>query len=167
MTRKIAMLSGAAVAAMMLAATPSFAQQHPGQEPSTTTTAQPAMNDQMQNQNSTAAPTTQNSMSSSQSSMSGSTIALSKVQDPKNTLAQATVQDSTGTQVGQVQSVETSSSGTPLKVDITLQTTAGANKTVAIPASKLRYDESARVIRARLSQSEIEAMQPSSGANPM
>ena len=164
MTRKIAMFGTTAIAAVMLVAAPSIAAPTSPSAPPTYTTPQTPTNQMPENNAMSPA-----SPMSSQSSMSGkSAVALSSVQDPKTALAQASVQDSSGTQVGQVQSVETSASGKALKVDITLHTTTGAGKTVAIPASKLRFDQDAHVLKARLTQSEIEALKPSSGTpNPM
>jgi hypothetical protein len=51
--------------------------------------------------------------------------------------------------------------------DVTLSTSSGNGKTVAIPASKLRFDQGANFLKARLTQSEIEQLQSSSTPNPM
>jgi hypothetical protein len=139
--------SGAAVAGVLiLAASPAFAQD---------TRMGPAA---QQGQVPEALQTQQ--MSSPQSSMSNpaSTQPASDVASPKTTLASATVQDSSGQSVGQVQSVKTTASGKTSSVAVSLTSASGAAKVVSIRASKLRFDPSGNTLKASLTSSEINAL---------
>lgn len=150
---------------LMLAAAPSFAQtqsQTGSPQSQTTTPANPAgssyqnstgtmQNGAMQNGGSTYTPGT------SKTAMSGES--LSRVKNAKTTLASAQVQDSSGQQVGQVSTVHTSRSGHPTKIDITLTSTNGGQaKTVAVSASKLRYNKTNNTLITNLSATDLQAM---------
>lgn len=142
----------------MPGAQPSTSQPAPGAQtgaPADQTMSQPGMSGQ------------QGQMGSPQSTSSGngSTISasagqpLSKVKDAKTTLASASVQDSTGQQIGQVTTVHTTKKGTPTTVDVTLQSAgSGQAKTVAIKASKLHYDQSSNTLKADLTSSEVQQL---------
>jgi hypothetical protein len=88
---------------------------------------------------------------------------LTKVKDAKTTLASASVQDSSGQQIGQVATVHTTKRGTPTKIDVTLQTSSGQSKTVAIEASKFHYDQSSNTLKTDLTASEVQSMPSASG----
>ena len=174
MTIRHTMLGATAVAALMLAAAPGFAQTQtsPSSPPPYDTShgAQSTPGDTGQMQQSPAG--TPSSSSSSMGSPSSSTstaaaVPLSQVQNPSTALASAQVQDSSGTTVGQVQNVQTTSSGSVSKINVTLSAGTNAGKTVIIPARDLRFDQSGNILKARLTQSEIEKLQSSSPTNPM
>ncbi len=93
--------------------------------------------------------------SSMQPAKHGKEILLRRVKDPKQTLAAASVDDSSGDAVGHVQSIETFRNGHARAVMVSL---TDGNKTVAIPARDLRYDKSSNTIDARLTKSQIQAL---------
>jgi hypothetical protein len=80
---------------------------------------------------------------------------LSRVKDPSTTLASASVSDSSGQSVGQVQSVKTSASGTATSVAVSLNPSGGAPKVVSINADDLTYDASSNKLKASLTTQEI------------
>ena len=129
----------------------------PGSEMQPYGANQPAMND----------PSSQQQMSSPQNSsatMSASTgQPLTQVKDAKTTLASASVQDSSGQAIGQVATVHTTKRGTPTTIDVTLQSSSGQSKTVAIKASRLQYDQSSNTLKTDLTASEVQAMPSASG----
>ena len=96
-------------------------------------------------------PTTSNTMGSQAAGIQP----LSQVSDPSTTLASATVQDSSGQSVGQVQSVKTTTAGKASSVAVTL---TSSNKTVSIRASRLRYDPSSKTLKASLTSSQISSL---------
>ncbi len=171
MTITHTMIGATAVAALMLAAAPGFAQTQtsPSSPPPYDTAhgaqSTPASPGQMQ-QGNMPSGTTGSSMSSSATG-TATMVPLSQVQNPATTLASAQVQDSSGQTVGQVQNVQTTSSGTVSKINVTLSSGSHAGKTVIIPARDLRFDQGGNILKARLTQSEIEKLQGSSSTNPM
>jgi hypothetical protein len=85
-------------------------------------------------------------------------VALSAVSNAKQTLASASVKDSSGQTLGQVQKVKTSASGTPTAIDVSL-TSAPTPKVVQLKASQLRYDRSNNMLMTvGLSASEVQSM---------
>ncbi|HKD22909.1 MAG TPA: hypothetical protein VKB71_12920 [Rhizomicrobium sp.] len=137
----------AAVAgALILAASPAaFAQMYG----SPATANPPSQQMQMQMQKATAP------------AEKGATKPLSRVSDPSTTLASATVSDSSGQSVGQVQSVKTSASGKATSVAVSLSAagaTAGAPKVVSIKADDLTYDPSSNSLKASLTTQEINQL---------
>jgi hypothetical protein len=136
----------AAVAgALILAASPAaFAQMYG----SPATANPPSQQMQMQMQKATAP------------AEKGVTKPLSRVSDPSTTLASATVSDSSGQSVGQVQSVKTSG-GKATSVAVSLSAagaTAGAPKVVSIKADDLTYDPSSNSLKASLTTQEINQL---------
>ena len=101
---------------------------------------------------------TQSSTTNGMSSQTGSMQPLTQVSNPKTTLASATVQDSAGQSVGQVQSVKTTSSGKASSVKVSLTTSKGAGKTVSIKASDLSYDPSSNMLKSTLTSTQIDSM---------
>jgi hypothetical protein len=144
---------GAAVAAvtgaLILAASPASAQY---------TQSAPAAQPAQTTQTPMSSPQTQAPMSSPTMQQGTSTQAATDVSSPKTTLASATVQDSSGQSVGQVQSVKTTSGGKTSSVAVSLSSGTSSGKIVSIRASKLRYDPSGNVLKASLSSSEISAL---------
>ncbi len=89
---------------------------------------------------------------------------LSQVKDAKTTLASASVKDSSGQPIGQVASIHTTKHGTPTTIDVTLQSTGGGQaKTVAIKASKLKYDQSSNTLQTDLTSSEVQSLPSATG----
>jgi len=80
---------------------------------------------------------------------------LGRVKDPKQTLSKASVDDASGTEVGQVQSVTTFRSGRARSIMVSL---SGQNKTVAIPARDLRYVKSTNTLDAKLTETQIDGL---------
>jgi len=181
MTLKSTILGAAAAAALMLAAAPGFAQTSSSPSPSSpppysssspSSQGAPSGTDTMQQNQQYPSGTPSGTSgtagsASSSATNTASTVPLSQVQNPSTALASAQVQDSAGQNVGQVQKVETGASGKVSKVDVTLSTSTASGKTVAIPAHDLRFDQSGNILKARLTQSEIEKLQSSSSTNPM
>jgi len=90
-------------------------------------------------------------------------MALNKVQDPKTALASAKVEDSSGQTVGTVSKVDTSKTGKAESIEIALNTPTATGKTAKIKASQLQYDSMNNTLKAKLSQSQIEANASSPG----
>src|SRR5690349_13931310 len=67
---------------------------------------------------------------------------LSRLDEPERELGAASVRDSSGRTVGQVQAVETSAKGKAQSVRIALNTAKGVamGRRVSVPAQDLRYD---------------------------
>ena len=85
-------------------------------------------------------------------------VSLSSVSNAKQTLASASVKDSSGQTLGQVEKVKTTASGTPTAVEVNL-TSAPTPKTVQLKASQLRYDQSSNMLMTvGLSASEVQSM---------
>jgi len=82
-------------------------------------------------------------------------VMLRTVKDPKQALANDSVDDSSGTAIGHVQSVETYKSGHARAIMVSL---SDGNKTVAIPQRDLRFDKSTNTLDAKLTKSQIEAL---------
>jgi hypothetical protein len=83
---------------------------------------------------------------------------ISEVKDPATTLASANVQDSSGQTVGQVRSISTTPDGKAGTVNVSLTTSNGIAKLVAIGVSSLRYDSDSKTLKASLTQSEINSL---------
>ena len=88
----------------------------------------------------------------------GGTIALSMIANPPQTLANASVETSTGQAIGAVQKVVIDGNGKAQTVDVALL--GPQSKIVAIDAAKLTYDQSRNVVVAQLSADEIQALPP-------
>jgi hypothetical protein len=139
---------------LFLAGSPAFAQ-NGAMQTAPMQSAQPAPDPMAAPQQSTATP------QSTTATAPGSTATqpATEVSSPKTALASATVQDSSGQPVGQVQSVKTTSGGKASTVAVSVTpTTGGAAKIVSIKASRLRYDPSGNILKASLSSSEINAL---------
>ena len=91
---------------------------------------------------------------------------LSKLSDPQQELAAASVRDSSGQRVGQVEAVQTNTKGNARSVEIALNTATGAGKLVTAPARDLFYDSASNAVVADLSQSQIEGMPAKAGPTP-
>lgn len=85
---------------------------------------------------------------------------LSRINEPERELGAASVRDSSGETVGQVQAVQTSTKGKASSVRIALNTAKGVatGKRVTVAAQDLRYDSASNAVVADLSQSQIEGM---------
>lgn len=137
MKRKHIAITGAAFAAATLLSVSAFAQ--------TTMSTMPSR-----------LPNPTISTSSKMAAKSG--VALSSVSNAKQKLASASVKDSSGQTLGQVQKVKTSAAGTPTEIEVSL-TSAPTPKTVQIPASELRYDQSSNMLMTvGLSATEVDSM---------
>ena len=178
MRSRNSLLGGAALAALagtFLFTASAFAQYQSGTNsaPSASPPAAPSTTQPGSTSGQTANPTATTGTSGQQMSSPSSTSTTSssatmsasagesvtKVKDAKTTLASASVQDSSGQQVGQVAVVHTSKRGTPTTLDVTLQSNGGGQaKTVAIKASKLKFDQSSNTLKADLTSSEIQAL---------
>ncbi len=87
---------------------------------------------------------------------------LDSVENPKRTLALAKVQNANGQQIGEVKKVTVGADGKPISVNVSLQSTSGAPKTVKVDANELSYDRDNNVLITPLSQDQINAL-----PNPM
>jgi hypothetical protein len=143
---------------------PSPSSQPPTSEPGQSAQPNGPADQQQMTQPSQSASPSQMSSPSSSTMNANAGEPLSHVKDAKTTLASATVQDSTGQPVGQVADVHTSKHGTPTTIDVSLQSNAsGQAKTVAIKASKLRYDQSSNTLKADLTATDIQSLPTASG----
>lgn len=89
---------------------------------------------------------------------SSGTVALSAIANPPQTLANASVETSTGQAIGAVQKVVTDGNGKAQTVDVALL--GPQSKIVAIDAAQLTYDQSRNVVVAQLSADQIQALPP-------
>jgi hypothetical protein len=78
-------------------------------------------------------------------------IPLAQVANPKQTLAGATVKDSTGAKIGEVKSVRLTSDGKVASVSVGVGT-----RTVALQPSRLKYVQAENTITSDQSRAEIE-----------
>lgn len=83
---------------------------------------------------------------------------LSRVKDPSTTLASATVNDSSGQSVGQVQSVKTSASGKAQSVAVSLSSSTTPGKIVTLQADQLTYDPTNNQLKASLTMDQINQL---------
>jgi len=151
------MLGATMLAAIGLAA-PAFAAGNasPAQQPGMAGTA-----------GNTATPGTMPSDTSpSMKPAKASTVPLSTLSDAKSKIISASVEDSSGAQVGTVKSVKTSTSGKTSEVDVTLSGATDNGKVVRIKASKLRYEESGNLLTTTLTKSEIDKLPIESSSTP-
>lgn len=88
----------------------------------------------------------------------GAGLSVASVQNPRDTLAAATVRDSSGQIVGQVQGVDMSPTGQAKSVVVALNTPATHGKNVVLPAAQLNYNPTDKGVTAELTRSEIEAL---------
>jgi hypothetical protein len=96
------------------------------------------------------------SNSASQATSSSGTVALTTLANSPQTLANASVETSSGQAVGAVQKVVTDGNGKAQIVDIALL--GSQSKIVAIDAAQLAYDQSRNVVVAQLSVDQIQAL---------
>jgi hypothetical protein len=82
-------------------------------------------------------------------------VSLSSLPNAKQQISNASVEDSSGATIGTVSDVKTTSSGHVRKVQVNL---TSSNKTVAIPASDLRFDRNSNTLDARLTRTQIEKL---------
>jgi hypothetical protein len=84
------------------------------------------------------------------------TVSLTALTNPPQTLANASVETSTGQAVGAVQKVVTGSDGKAQMIDVALL--GAQSKIVSIDAAQLAYDQSRNVVVAQLSADQIQAL---------
>jgi len=87
---------------------------------------------------------------------------LTDVKNAKQTLASASVQDSSGQPVGTVTTVHTDSAGQPTKIDLSL-TANGQSKTISVQADQLKYDPSSNTIQAQMTADQL-SQQPAASS---
>jgi|HubBroStandDraft_5_1064220.scaffolds.fasta_scaffold133393_2 hypothetical protein len=83
-------------------------------------------------------------------------VALSAIANPPQTLANASVETSSGQAIGAVQKVVTGTDGKAQSLDVALL--GAQSKIVAIDAAQLSYDQSRNVVVAQLSADQIQAL---------
>ena len=101
------------------------------------------------------APTTSQTMYNSSSRVSQP---INQVKDPATTLGSARVEDSSGQIIGQVRSVSTTPDGKASAVNVSLTTSNGTAKVVSIGANSLLYDTDSKIVKAWLTQSQINSL---------
>ncbi len=174
-------LGGAAIVGLALAGVPADAYTH---HPSTP--AERAQTDDLnaqalaqaqgqpaQQTASTASATTESTVASNSPSVSATqsnsagqmtntsgapsgTVSLTALTNSPQTLANASVETSTGQAVGAVQKVVTGSDGKAQTIDVALL--GAQSKIVSIDAAQLAYDQSRNVVIAQLSADQIQAL---------
>lgn len=160
-------LGGAAIVGLALAGAPASAYTHHPATP-----AEMAQTDQLnaqslqqaQTPDQAAAPSTMASNntaaaqpnSAAQMTTPSGTVALSAIANPPQTLANASVETSSGQAVGAVQKVVTGTDGKAQTLDVALL--GAQSKIVAIDAAQLSYDQSRNVVVAQLSADQIQAL---------
>jgi hypothetical protein len=123
------------------------AQGQPAQTASTETTALPAQNAMASN--------SAGQMTNASGTPNG-TVALTSLANSPQTLANASVETSSGQAVGAVQKVVTDGNGKAQTVDVALL--GSQSKIVSIDAAQLGYDQSRNVVVAQLSVDQIQAL---------
>lgn len=109
---------------------------------------------------------TQGSMDTKASSTSSTEagIALIDVNDPQNTLAKASVQDSQGNSIGAVQNVVIGSNGKPTEVNVEVGSFLGeGNKVVAFKAAKLKFQQDRNILVTTMTKDQIKALPKAKG----
>ena len=164
-------LGGAAIVGLAIAGAPADAYTH---HPSTP--AERAQTDDLNGQaltqaqgqpaQQTAGPTSetmpanpQAAMQSNAAETSGTpsgTVSLTALTNSSQTLANASVETSTGQAVGAVQKVVTGSDGKAQTIDVALL--GAQSKIVSLDATQLAYDQSRNVVVAQLSADQIQAL---------
>lgn len=156
-------LGGAAIVGLALAGAPASAYTHhpatPAEMAQTDQLNQQALQ-QAQTPDQAAAPNTVASNTSTSAATAGTTasgmVALSAIANPPQTLANASVETSSGQAVGAVQKVITGTDGKAQALDVALL--GAQSKIVAIDAAQLSYDQSRNVVIAQLSADQIQAL---------
>jgi hypothetical protein len=83
----------------------------------------------------------------------------SDVSNPQTTLASASVENEQGESLGQIKSITVGSDGKAQAVNIEVASvSSGANKTVAVDASKFTYLPDHNVLVASLAKSDLDSM---------
>lgn len=143
-------------------------QLNKAQSESATQTAQTAQTDQTA-QTSTVASGGSSTMASNAPTQPGGmasaaasgVVSLDAVANPPQTLANASVETSTGQAIGAVQKVVTGSDGKTQALDVALL--GPQSKIVSIDATQLSYDQSRNVVVAQLSADQIQALPATQG----
>ena len=163
-------LGGAAIVGLALAGAPANAYTHHPATPAemaqtdqlnaqslqqAQTPDQAASSTVASNTSSAAQPASASQMTSAAGVPSG-TVALSAIANPPQTLANASVETSSGQAVGAVQKVVTGTDGKAQSLDVALL--GAQSKIVAIDAAQLSYDQSRNVVVAQLSADQIQAL---------
>jgi hypothetical protein len=163
-------LGGAAIVGLALAGVPANAYTHHPATPAemaqtdqlnaqalqqAQSTDQTASSTMASNTSSAAQPASASQMTSAAGVPSG-TVALSAIANPPQTLANASVETSSGQAVGAVQKVVTGTDGKAQSLDVALL--GAQSKIVAIDAAQLSYDQSRNVVVAQLSADQIQAL---------
>jgi len=130
------------------------AQQTASTSTETTTAAAPA-----QTMSSNTQSATQSNSAGQMTNAAGTpsgTVSLTALTNSPQTLANASVETSTGQAVGAVQKVVTGSDGKAQTIDVALL--GAQSKIVSIDATQLAYDQSRNVVVAQLSADQIQAL---------
>jgi hypothetical protein len=159
-------LGGAAIVGLALAGVPASAYTHhpstPAEQKQTDDLNAQALSQAQGPSTQTASTDTtasQNAMASnstSQMTNSSGTVALTALTNSPQTLANASVETSSGQAVGAVQKVVTDGNGKAQTVDVALL--GSQSKIVSIDAAELAYDQSRNVVVAQLSADQIQAL---------
>lgn len=172
-------LGGAAIVGLALAGAPAEAYTHHPSTPAeraqtddlnaqslTQAQGQPAQQtasaDTSANATASNSPSTSTAQANSAGQMTNGagapsgTVSLTALTNPPQTLANASVETSTGQAVGAVQKVVTGSDGKAQAVDVALL--GAQSKIVSIDAAQLAYDQSRNVVVAQLSADQIQAL---------
>ncbi len=164
-------LGGAAIVGLALAGVPASAYTHHPATPAEMAqtdqlNAQSLQQAQSTDQTATSSTMASNTSSPAQSNSAGQmssaagtptgTVALSAIANPPQTLANASVETSSGQAVGAVQKVVTGTDGKAQSLDVALL--GAQSKIVAIDAAQLSYDQSRNVVVAQLSADQIQAL---------
>ena len=90
-----------------------------------------------------------------------SAIALNKVQNPKDTLATAKVDDPSGNIIGPVKSVMTSKTGMPTVINVDVGGWLGVGeRVVSLNAKNFTYLPDRNILVTKLSKDQVKAMKP-------
>jgi hypothetical protein len=156
-------LGSAAIVGLALAGLPASAYTHHPATPAEIAqtdqlNAQALQQAQTGDQQTSTAPNAMasNTTAATQPTVAGGTVALSAIANPPQTLANASVETSSGQAVGAVQKVVTGADGKAQALDVALL--GAQSKIVAIDAAQLSYDQSRNVVIAQLSTEQIQAL---------
>ena len=86
-------------------------------------------------------------------------IPLDKVNNAKQTLSSASVEDADGNSVGSVKAVDTNAQGAPTAINVDVGGFLGVgSKTVRLHATNLKYEQDRNVIITNMTKDQIKAL---------
>lgn len=162
------LLGGAAIVALAAFAITANASGVAAADRSSTQAAAPSSSDTNSQTTSSQDPMSKSAQSQTTgvnaSTTSSASVALRDVQNPKETLASASVQDDQGNSIGPVHEVVLGSNGKPTAVKVDVGGFLGiGSKVVAIRANKLKFQQDRNILVTTMTKNQIKALPQAKG----